>query len=79
MNELADAKHVSVRTFKRNGDPVDTAVFLTVADGKLYFGTYSFTHKLNRIARNPQAAVAACTSRGKVTGPWYEGSACLRP
>ena len=75
MDEFTKYKNVSIRTYKRDGDPIDTAVFFTVADQKLYFGTYSFTHKLNRIRRNPDAMVASCTARGKVTGPWREGTA----
>jgi len=48
MIKLANEGRFSVRTYKRNGDLLEPDVWSMVSDGKLCFGTFSFTHKVNR-------------------------------
>ncbi len=77
MREFEAARYVSVRTYKRSGDPVDTPVWPVIVDGRLLFGTPSHTHKVGRIRRNPRVAVAACDSRGELLSDWSHGTARL--
>jgi hypothetical protein len=51
MNELDRARYISLTTFKRDGSPVSSAVWITGADG-----TYVFTTGSN--AWKSEAAVA---------------------
>jgi uncharacterized protein len=62
-------KYISLTTFRKNGTGVATPVWFGEEGGKLYVMTRSDMGKMKRIRNNPQVKVAACTIRGKVTGP----------
>jgi PPOX class probable F420-dependent enzyme len=66
--------YISLRSFKRDGTPVDTPVWCAPLDGKLVLFTLRESFKVKRVARNPRVQVAACTMKGKVLGPWHEGT-----
>jgi uncharacterized protein len=69
VTELARARYVSITTFRRDGSPVATPVWM-VADGvRMYVWTGAQTGKAKRIRRNPDVTLAPCTMRGTVTGP----------
>ena len=66
--------YISLRSFKRDGSPVDTPVWSAPLDGKLVLFTLRESFKVKRIARNPRVQVAACTINGKLLGPWHDAS-----
>ncbi len=66
-------------TFRKNGVGVATPVWFGEEDGKLYVMTRSDMGKTKRIRNNPQVKVAACTIRGKVTGPEFAATARVLP
>jgi uncharacterized protein len=68
-------KYISLTTFRKNGTGVATPVWFGEEDGKLYVMTKSEMGKMKRIRNNPQVKVAACTIRGKVTGPEFAATA----
>jgi uncharacterized protein len=72
---LGDHKYISLETFKRNGDGVQTPVWFVLHDGALYVYTEADSWKVKRIRNNPRVRVALCTIRGRVTGPWVDGTA----
>ncbi len=74
---LAAERDVMLTTFKRNGTAVGTPVWLVVRDGVIYTTTAMASGKVKRIRRDGHVTVAACTARGKVTGPTYAGYARL--
>ena len=53
MNELDRARYISLTTFKRDGSPVSSAVWITGADGTYVFTTGSNAWKSKRLLRNP--------------------------
>ena len=64
---LADNKYISLTTFKRDGTPVATPVWIVgLADGKLGFYTSSATWKVKRLAHDPRVEVRPCDMRGRV-------------
>jgi PPOX class probable F420-dependent enzyme len=70
---FADAKYVNLRSFKRDGSPVDTPVwFATQADRVLIF-TDGTSYKVKRIRRNAKVELARCDMRGGLLGPWLPG------
>jgi uncharacterized protein len=72
---LQGAKVAQLVTFRRNGQGVATPVGIRLANGKVYFTTWSTTGKVKRLARNPQVTLAPFTKRGmKVIGPTIEGT-----
>ena len=72
-------KYISLTTFKKDGTGVATPVWFGEQDGKLYIMTRSDMWKTKRVRNNPQARVAPCTIRGKVTGPEFAATARLLP
>ncbi|HEX3819270.1 MAG TPA: PPOX class F420-dependent oxidoreductase [Candidatus Sulfotelmatobacter sp.] len=72
-------KFISLTTFRKNGAGVATPVWFGEEDGKLYVMTLSKTGKTKRVRNNPQVRVAACTFRGKVTGPEFPATARILP
>ena len=66
MNELDRARYISLTTFKRDGSPVSSAVWITGADGTYVFTTGSTAWKTKRLLRNPAVEVQVCDMRGRV-------------
>lgn len=77
--QIAGQKYISLTTFKRDGTGVRTPVWFGESDGKLYVITRNDSWKYKRIRNNPEVEVAACTIRGRVTGPDYSGRARILP
>jgi uncharacterized protein len=70
---FADAKHVNLRSFKRDGGSVDTPVWFAVVDDKVVIFTDGTSFKVKRIRRNPNVELARCDVRGGLLGPWLPG------
>ena len=69
--DLRDAKYFSLRSFKKNGQPVDTPVwFAAVAPERFVVFTDGTSYKVKRIRRNPKVEIARCDMRGKLLGSW---------
>ncbi len=58
-------------TFRKNGAEVATPIWFAEAEGKLYVMTRSDSGKFKRLRNRPEATLAACTMRGRVTGPSF--------
>jgi len=72
---LARERNVMLTTFKRDGTAIGTPVWPVVRDGVIYTTTALVSGKVKRIRRDGHVTIAACTARGKVTGPTYAGYA----
>ena len=66
--------YISLRSFKRDGSPVDTPVWSAPLDDTLVLFTLRESFKVKRVARNPRVQVAACTVNGTLLGPWHDGT-----
>jgi uncharacterized protein len=73
--EFGEHKYVSLETFKKNGQGVQTPVWFVLYNDALYVYTEAESWKVKRIRNNPRVRVALCTVRGRVTGPWVDGTA----
>jgi PPOX class probable F420-dependent enzyme len=71
---LDGERYVNLESFKKDGIGVKTPVWAAPLDGKLMIFTDGTSYKVKRIARNPKVRVAACDGRGRVSGPWYDGT-----
>jgi PPOX class probable F420-dependent enzyme len=78
-DSIRGQKYISLTTFRKNGAGVATPVWFGEEDGALYVMTRSDMGKVKRIRNNPMVKVAACTIRGKVTGPELAARARLLP
>ena len=75
FDDLDGHKYCLVTTFKRDGEAVSTPVWFGVAEGKLYFRTYTHAYKLKRLQRNPRVLVGPCNRRGAPKGSMVEAAA----
>jgi uncharacterized protein len=77
VKDLGSGRYVSITSFRRDGTAVATPVWVVPHDGRLYVWTGAQTGKVRRIRRNPDVTLAACTVRGRVTGPPRQARAAI--
>lgn len=73
--QIAGQKYISLATFRKNGDRVETPVWFGEAGGKLFVKSRTDSGKFKRIRNNPAVKVAACNIRGRITGLEVSGRA----
>ncbi len=65
--DLASEKYVSLTTFRSNGKPVATPVWIaSISEGRFAFTTDPASGKVKRVRNNPAVELRPCTMRGKV-------------
>ena len=69
--------YISIETFKKNGQGVQTPVWFVLHANAFYIYTEAESWKVKRIRNNPRVRVAACNVRGSIKGPWLEATASL--
>ena len=74
---LAAARYVALVSFRRDGTPVSTPIWVCGYGSGLAVWTVRSSFKVKRIGRNPAVTVAPCTFRGEVTGPAVPGRATI--
>ena len=73
---LAAERYISLTTFKRDGTPVSTPVWVTSDDGRrLLVWSGAQTWKVRRLRRDPRVLVAAASFRGVERGARIAGRA----
>jgi uncharacterized protein len=76
LSDLKNQRYISLTTFKRDGTPVSTPVWVVSDDGdRLLVWSAAKTWKVRRIRRNPRVLVAAANFRGKERGERVEATA----
>lgn len=75
--DLGNEKYVSLTTFKRDGTPVSTPVWVTRDDGRLLIHSAAQSWKVKRIRRDQHVLVAGCGFNGNVHGETLHGQATL--
>jgi uncharacterized protein len=79
MADPGSARYVSLTTFRRDGTPVPTPVWVAAGPDHLYVWTGSQAGKAKRVRNNPDVLLAPCTARGTVTGPAVRARAVIIP
>lgn len=78
LSSLANGRYLSITTFRRDGSPASTPVWVVSDDPhRLLIATGADTWKVRRIKRDPHVRVAACSARGAVHGEAVDGVARL--
>jgi PPOX class probable F420-dependent enzyme len=62
---LAGERYIVLTTYRRNGDPVETPVWVAADDGELLVWTERKSGKVKRLRRNPAVRVQAGDLRGR--------------
>lgn len=66
VDQFASAKYVSLTTFRKDGTPVATPVWLAVDGGELFIVSDADAWKVKRVRRTSRVTVVACDVRGRV-------------
>jgi uncharacterized protein len=65
--DVASSRYMAFTTFRRNGDPVATPVWVAdLGDGTVGFTTSATSGKVRRLAHSPHVVVSPCSMRGAV-------------
>jgi hypothetical protein len=76
VTSLVEERYISLTTYKRDGTPVATPVWVVSDDGRrLLVWTGSETWKARRLRRDPRVLVVASDGRGKAKGSPMPGTA----
>ena len=75
VTQLKDENHISIKTFRKNGEGAATPVWFVEENGKFYICTGGATFKVKRIRNNPKVQIAASDSSGNLKGKYFEGEA----
>jgi PPOX class probable F420-dependent enzyme len=77
---LRGRKYGLLVTFRRNGDPVPSPVWMAIdGEGRAYVQTGDKSGKVKRIRNDPSALLAASNVRGKPQGPVLRATARVLP
>jgi len=74
---LSKRRYVSLTTFRRDGTPVATPVWLVAWEDGIAVWTNAGTAKVKRLRRNRSVTVTPCTFRGRLLGDPIAGQARL--
>lgn len=74
---LGRQTYLNLRTFRKNGEPVDTPLWIAAEGDLLYLYTQKDSGKVKRIRNNPSVEVAPCNMRGQLNGNWLPATAMV--
>ena len=77
--DLDSAKYVSFTTYRKNGSPVATPVWIVPFEGGYAFTTDPHSHKVRRVRNDARATLTICDMRGRVAdgAEVHEGAAVV--
>jgi len=78
VERLARARYLSLTTFRRDGTPVATPVWVARQGDELLVYTARSSGKVKRLRNNDRVLLAPCDMRGRVRGDVVEGTARLQ-
>ena len=69
---FAGKKYLSLETYRKSGQAVGTPLWFATApdEAVLYVYTLASSGKAKRLRRLPEAKIAPCDMRGRITGSW---------
>ena len=77
LAQFAGHQYLNLKSFKRDGTPVQTPVWFAEDDGRFYIYTLANAGKVKRVRRNPRVRIVPCDMRGNVAGRWVEAEATV--
>ena len=72
---LKNGSHISIKTFRKNGEGAATPVWFLEEKEKFFICTGGATYKVKRIRNNPEIQIAASDASGNLKGEYFEGKA----
>lgn len=77
LTRLSEGKYLSLTTFRKDGTPVATPVWVARDGDRLVVTTEADSGKAKRLRNSGRVLLAPCDYRGKLTGEQVEGTAVL--
>lgn len=77
LDRLARARYISLTTFRKDGTPVATPVWLVSEGGYLQVLTKATTGKVKRLRNNSRVTLAPCDARGGLQGDPVDATATI--
>ncbi len=77
VETLGEATYISLTTFRKNGDPVATPVWVAREGDSLFVITEDNSGKIKRLRNNSSVLIAPCDVRGRLTGDAFGGTAAV--
>ena len=72
---IGDPRYIALTTYRRDGRPVTTPVWLAALEGKIYVFTASNTGKAKRVRATSRVRFAPSSMNGRrILGAWREGT-----
>ena len=78
IEDLGAGKYIAVTTFKKDGTPIATPVWVVRRNHELLILTQSDSGKVKRLRSNPSVLVAPCDARGRLKAEAVPGTALLQ-
>jgi hypothetical protein len=78
IDTLAEGKYLSLTTFRKDGTPVATPVWLVREGDTLRVITQANSGKAKRLRNDPRVLLAPCDARGTLKGQQVEGTSTLQ-
>ena len=78
LESLSAGKYLSLTTFRKDGTPVATPVWLVRDGDTLRVITQADSGKAKRLRSSPRVLLAPCDARGTIKGAQVEGTAVLQ-
>lgn len=78
LESLSAGKYLSLTTFRKDGTPVATPVWLVRDGDTLRVITQADSGKAKRLRNSPRVLLAPCDARGTIKGAQVEGTAVLQ-
>ncbi len=75
LEEIESEKCISLETYRKNNQPVQTPVWFVIKDDLIYVVTRDKTGKIKRLRENQQVKIVPCNFKGKIKGQWISGTA----
>lgn len=75
IERLGRGSYLLVTTFRKDGTPVPTPVWVGRDGDELIVWTQSKAGKVKRVRNNPSVELTACDARGKARGETVKGTA----
>lgn len=70
-----DSRYIALTTYRRDGRPVTTPVWVAALEGKIYVFTANSTGKAKRVRATGRVRFAPCSMNGRrILGEWREGT-----
>lgn len=77
LDRLSRARYLSVTTYRRDGTPVATPVWVVSEGGYLQVVSDRDSGKVKRLRNNPAVALAPCSFSGELRGDEVPGTATI--